>query len=86
MKVNSYVIWDTNGRYTYAWGTTPEEARSYYLANLERGISQVVPSSEYMDALPTHLYFPLCPGAIWPDGSESAPHTPVQFLISQEGK
>jgi hypothetical protein len=76
MPANSYVIWFTDGRYTYAWGTSPEDALSRYLENWQRGIAKVVPAETYLDALPQHRYLPAPSNAVWPD-AEPVPGQPL---------
>jgi len=68
---NSYVIWIMDGtRYTYAWGNSPEGARQQYLDNWTKGVTKVVPSSEYLDALPFNSYLPSPTSAVWPEASQ----------------
>jgi hypothetical protein len=73
---NSYVIWFTDGRYAYAWGSSPEDALANYLHNWQRGVTSVIPAETYLDALPQHCYLPGFPNAEWPD-AEPVPGQPL---------
>ena len=57
---NSYVIWFKHGMYTLAWGPTPEAALDSYMANWRKSVREVVPTSNYRNQLPPHLYL-TCP-------------------------
>jgi hypothetical protein len=76
MPANSYVIWFADGRFTYAWGETPDEALTRYLENWRCGITSVVPAETYLDALPPHRYLPSPSNAVWPE-SEPVPGQPL---------
>ena len=54
--MNSWVVWFKDGRYTYAWGETAEEARATYLKEWEAGITRVAPAGDYPSALPITRY------------------------------
>lgn len=53
----SYVIWLSNGKFTIAWGETPEAARAQHLRDWEKSISSVEPTTEYHNPLPRVNYF-----------------------------
>jgi hypothetical protein len=55
-KTKSWVIWLKDGRYSYAWGETEQQARENWLANFASGVLRVVPAGEYTSALPTGSY------------------------------
>jgi hypothetical protein len=52
----SWVIWFKDGRYSYAWGATPDAALESWLANFKRGVRIIVYAGEYKSALPVSQY------------------------------
>jgi hypothetical protein len=52
----SWVIWLKDGRYSYSWGATAEEARINYMKAWSDGIARVAPASEYPSQLPPHNF------------------------------
>jgi hypothetical protein len=72
---NSYIIWFRDGKYTTAWGETPELAKESYLRSWSQSIREVVSADKYVNALPLHLYLP-CPVA--QPGEEPTIHAPLK--------
>ena len=55
-SLQSWVIWFVDGRYSYAWGKTEEEAKAKWLQGFSDGVVRVVPGGEYKSALPVQNY------------------------------
>jgi hypothetical protein len=54
----SWVVWLRDGRYSYAWGATEEEARINYMKEWSDGIARVTPASDHPNQLPPRQYVP----------------------------
>lgn len=52
----SWVVWFRDGRYSYAFGSTAEEARSNYLKEWAEGIARVAPAGDHPNQLPPQNY------------------------------
>lgn len=57
--VKSWVVWLRDGRYSYAWGETAEEAKQNYLDQWGEGIARIAPASEHPSQLPPAHYVPM---------------------------
>jgi 23S rRNA A2030 N6-methylase RlmJ len=73
----SWVIWLRDGRYSYAWGATAEEAQRNYLKEWEQGIARVVSAAEHPNQLPPRLYVPTVNAVL--RGMESTSSLPALY-------
>ena len=56
VSLKSWVIWLKDGRYSYAWGETQEEAWGNWLKGFGEGVMRIVPAGDYKSALPSGSY------------------------------
>lgn len=55
----SWVVWLKDGRYSYAWGATADEAKQNYMDQWGEGIARIAPAGEHKNLLPPQHFIPV---------------------------